>query len=400
MCYDDDNEKRERGTHPIVEDAMQYRTLPKLGIEVSAFGVGCMRFPMIETPEGKKVDVENAKRIIRTAIDQGVNYVDTAYVYSGKTNESVVGECLADGYRDKVYLATKLPTIHCKEPADMERIFEEQLRNLRTDHIDFYLLHAMSAERWEHAKSLGVKEFLNRLKAEGKIRYACFSFHDEYEAFEKIITDYDWDMCQIQYNYFDAAGNRPGVKGLRLAEKLGIPVVIMEGLLGGKLANVPAEVREVLETYPERRSPVEWAFRWLCNDPAVGTVLSGVLDTEMTKQNVRIFDRSGIGVMSAEELALVERAREALEKRIKVGCTGCKYCMPCPAGVDIPGVFEAINTAYRFNDFKEGKEDYAWLKKKECAADRCVKCGKCEGLCPQHLPIRDLLAETDRELKG
>ena len=377
---------------------MQYRELKKLGIKVSAFGIGCMRFPSIDTPEGKKVDLENAKKIIRMAIDQGVNYVDTAYVYSDRTNESIVGEALSEGYREKVYLATKLPSMLCEKADDMQRFFDEQLAALRTDYIDFYLVHALDRKGWDKMKGFGVREFLDKLKAEGKIKYACFSFHDNYDAYEYIIKDYDWDMSQIQYNYMDCVGNAPGERGLRLAESMGIPVVIMEGLLGGKLASVPDDVKAVFDEYSEDRSAVEWAFRWLCDDEAIGTVLSGVLSPEMTQDNIDIFSRAHVGCMSEEEKKTVERAREVYAARIKVGCTACRYCMPCPMGVDIPKIFSIWNDSYKYGNLAEGKRRYAHALTKELGADRCVGCGACEAACPQHIDIRDMLQVAHKEL--
>jgi predicted aldo/keto reductase-like oxidoreductase len=377
---------------------MQYREFKKLGIKVSAFGIGCMRFPMIDTPDGKRVDLENAKKIIRMAIDAGVNYVDTAYVYSDRQNESIVGEALSDGYREKVYLATKLPSMICEKAEDMQRFFDEQLAALKTDHIDFYLVHALDRKGWDKMKGFGVRELLDRLKAEGKIKYACFSFHDDYDAYEYILNDYDWDMTQIQYNYMDCVGNAPGERGLRLAQSKGIPVVIMEGLLGGKLASVPSDVQDVFDSYGEQRSAAEWAFRWLCDDEAIGTVLSGVTSPEMTADNLRIFDGAYVGCMSDAEKDIVKRARETYATRIKVGCTGCRYCMPCPSGVDIPRIFSIWNNSYKYDNLAEGKSRYAHALSKEIGADRCVGCGACEAACPQHLDIRDMLQAAHRDL--
>ena len=377
---------------------MQYREFKKLGIKVSTFGLGCMRFPTIEVDGAKKVDLDNAKNIVRRAIDAGVNYVDTAYNYSDKQNEIVVGEALSDGYRDRVYLATKLPSFLCEKTEDMHSFFEEQCSKLKTDHIDFYLVHALNRASWDKMKSLGIKEFLDKLKAQGKIKYACFSFHDDYDAFEYIIRDYDWDMCQIQYNYMDCVGNAPGERGVRLAQSLGIPVVIMEGLLGGKLASVPADVKTVFDSYGVDRSPAEWAFRWLCDDSAIATVLSGVTTPEMTDDNIRIFSDTHVGCMSDEEKAVVAAAREAYSKRIKVGCTACSYCLPCPAGVDIPKVFSAWNNAYKFDSKSDVMWTYGRLLKNGSAADACIKCGKCEKICPQHINIRDLLAHAHADL--
>ena len=278
---------------------MQYRNFGKLNIKASAFGLGCMRFPMKEVNGEMVIDEENAIRVVREAIDGGVTYVDTAYVYSGKKNEALVGKALRDGYRERVYLATKLPVYLCEKPEDMEKFLDEQLKNLETDHIDFYLLHALNRERWESIKAMGACEFLDEMKRKGKIRYACFSFHDEYPVFEEILNAYDWDMCQIQFNYMDIE-NQAGLKGLRLAGEKNIPVVIMEGLLGGKLANAPDNVLAVFDEYKEKRSAAEWAFRYLCDFPEIATVLSGVVNPEQTADNLRIFDLAKPNAMSEE----------------------------------------------------------------------------------------------------
>ena len=377
---------------------MQYRKMGKLGIEVSAFGVGCMRFPMYTNEEGKRVvDQELANKIIHTAIENGVNYLDTAYVYSDKQAEKVLGIALQGGWREKVYVATKLPIWDCHKTEDMYRLYEEQRTNLQVDCIDFYLIHCLGRDQWRRMRDLGVREFLNDLKAEGKIKYACFSFHDNYEAFEEIINDYDWDMCQLQFNYMDIH-NQATIKGVELAGEKNIPVVIMEGLLGGRLANVPDTVQAVFDSYPEKRSAVEWAFRWLCNFPQVGTVLSGVTDMAQTMDNLAIFDRTGVGIMSDEELAIVDKAREEYLRRTKVGCTGCRYCMPCPCGVDIPAIFGTWNEAFKYNTNIAGNGHYNHMVKEGKGADQCVECGACMEMCPQQLNIPELLKTASAEL--
>ncbi|MBQ7355652.1 MAG: aldo/keto reductase [Clostridia bacterium] len=377
---------------------MQYRKMGKLGIEVSAFGIGCMRFPMVTNEEGKRVvDQELANKIIHTAIENGVNYLDTAYVYSDKQAEKVLGKALEGGWREKVYVATKLPIWDCHTPEDLPRLYEEQRTNLGVDCIDFYLVHALNRDAWHKMRDLGVREFLTDLKAQGKIKYACFSFHDNYEAFEEILNDYDWDMCQIQFNYMDV-NNQATIKGVELAGEKNIPIVIMEGLLGGRLANVPDTVQAVFDSYPEKRSAVEWAFRWLCNFPQVGTVLSGVTNMEQTMDNLAIFDRTGVGIMSDEELAIVDKAREEYLRRTKVGCTGCRYCMPCPAGVDIPGVFGTWNEAFKYNTNISGNGRYRHMVGEGKGADQCVECGACMEMCPQQLNIPELLKQASAEL--
>ena len=376
---------------------MQYRNFGKLNIKASAFGLGCMRFPMKEVNGEMVIDEENAIRVVREAIDGGVTYVDTAYVYSGKKNEALVGKALRDGYRERVYLATKLPVYLCEKPEDMEKFLDEQLKNLETDHIDFYLLHALNRERWESIKAMGACEFLDEMKRKGKIRYACFSFHDEYPVFEEILNAYDWDMCQIQFNYMDIE-NQAGLKGLRLAGEKNIPVVIMEGLLGGKLANAPDNVLAVFDEYKEKRSAAEWAFRYLCDFPKIATVLSGVVNPEQTADNLRIFDLAKPNAMSEEEMRLIDRAREAYLSRIKVGCTGCAYCMPCPMGVNIPKIFKLYNEDSLYGAMSGAKSGYKRLLKNGEGADRCVACRKCEKVCPQGFPIPEFLKAAHEAL--
>lgn len=378
---------------------MKYRKFGKLGIERSAFGVGCMRFPKKKDENGTEtVDMELAKKIVYTAIEGGVNYIDTAYVYSDGQAEKILGEILDGGWRERVSIATKLPIWEVKEYDDMPRIFETELKALRTDHIDFYLVHCLGREQWRRLEALGITRFLDSLKASGKIKYACFSFHDSYDAFEEILGAYDWDMCQIQFNYMDI-DNQAGLRGLELAGSKNIPVVIMEGLLGGKLADVPESVRAVFDSYPEKRSPAEWGFRWLCNFPQVATVLSGVTDVEMTRQNLEIFDKADVGIMSREELDIVARAREEYKKRMKIECTGCRYCMPCPRDVDIPGIFSTWNGAFKYSDDVSGNRHYIEkIKAGGHGADKCVSCRLCMRKCPQGFDIPDMLRLADSEL--
>ena len=369
---------------------MKMREFGKLGIKGSAFGLGCMRFPMIEVDGKKVVDEENAIKIIRTAIDGGVTYLDTAYVYLNQQSEVVVGKALKDGYREKCTIATKLPLWLVEKPEDMQRMFDEELERLQTDYIDFYLAHSMDKDRWEKMKAMGLKEFMLKLKAEGKIKYICFSTHADYEGFEYILNDFDWDMCQIQYNYMDI-NNQAGTKGLKLAGEKGIPVVIMEGLLGGRLANAPDNVQALYDAFPVKRSPVEWAFRWLCNHPEVATVLSGVTTVEQTLDNLRIFDNVEAGCMDEAELKLIDDVRDAYNSRIKVPCTGCAYCMPCPGGVDIPKSFATWNEASLYGGLEKGNKDYARLTDEGKDPSHCLECGACMTNCPQSINIIEML---------
>ncbi len=376
---------------------MKMRRIEKLGIEVSAFGIGCMRFPMTTVDGVEMVDESISTPAIRYAIDNGVNYVDTAYVYSNQKNETMLGHALRDGYREKVYVATKLPTWACNTREDMDRILDESLSRLETEWIDFYLIHAVNKDSWKKMYDLGVLEFLDKAKASGKIKYACFSFHDNYDTFKEILEAYDWDMCQIQFNFMDVE-NQAGLKGLKLAGEKGIPVVIMEGLLGGKLANAPDNVQALYDSWPEKRSPVEWAFRWLCNFPEVATVLSGVTNLDMTKANLEIFDRCEVGCMGEEELALIDKVREAYLSRTKIGCTGCRYCMPCPNEVDIPGIFATWNDLNLYGQKLAGNHRYAKRLNEGKGADKCIECCACEGVCPQQLSIIDALKLAHSEM--
>ena len=375
---------------------MNYRTMGKLGIQASAFGLGCMRFNGAASGDST-IDEQKAISLIRQAIDGGVTYLDTAYVYLDKTSEIVLGKALQDGYRDKVTIATKMPRHAVHDRASMEALLEEELAKLRTDHIDFYLMHGIDRQGWEYFKSIGAPEFFNDMKKAGKIRYKCFSFHGPYEDFEYIINDWDWDMVQIQYNYMDI-GNQAGTKGLELAGRLGIPVVIMEGLLGGRLAKAPANVQALYDAFPVSRSPAEWAFRWLCDHPEVSVVLSGCNEPEQIDDNLRIFDTVGTGCMSAEEHDLIARVREAYLSRTKIGCTGCRYCMPCPNGVNIPGVFSSWNEVSLYESDPKWDWGLRQIREKGEGADNCIGCGACEAACPQHLSIIENLKKAWAEL--
>ena len=375
---------------------MKYRSMGKLNIRTSAFGLGCMRFNGAASGDSI-IDEQKAISLIRQAVDGGVTYLDTAYVYLDKTSEIVLGKALQDGYRDRVTIATKMPAEHVHNRAEMEALLETELKKLQTDHIDFYLMHGIDKEKWEYFKSIGAPEFFDDMKRAGKIRYKCFSFHGAYEEFEYILQAYDWDMVQIQYNFMDI-NNQAGTKGLELAGKLGIPVVIMEGLLGGRLAKAPDNVQALYDAFPVKRSPVEWGFRWLCNHPEIAVVLSGCNEKEQIDENLRIFDTVEPGIMDEEELQLMDNVREAYLSRTKIGCTGCRYCMPCPNGVNIPGIFSAWNNHSLYNTDLKNDWDLKQIREKDSGADRCVSCGACEAACPQHLGIIEGLQQAWREL--
>ena len=375
---------------------MKYRTMGKLGIQTSAFGLGCMRF--IGAASGDSViNEEKAIRLIRQAIDGGVTYLDTAYVYLDKTSEIVLGKALRDGYRDRVNIATKMPAEFVHNREEMEALLESELKKLQTDHIDFYLMHGINREKWEYFKSIGAPEFFDDMKKAGKIRYKCFSFHGPYDEFEYILKDCDWDMVQIQYNFMDI-NNQAGTKGLELAGSLGIPVVIMEGMLGGRLAKAPDNVQALYDAFRVKRTPVEWAFRWLCNHPEVSVVLSGCNEAEQIAENLRIFDTVEAGIMTAEELQLIDDVRAAYISRTKIGCTGCRYCMPCPNGVDIPGVFSVWNNFSLYQIDPKTDWGMTTIRKNGSGADKCIACGACEAACPQHLSIIEGLQDAWKDI--
>ncbi|MBQ3705579.1 MAG: aldo/keto reductase [Clostridia bacterium] len=375
---------------------MKYRQFGKLGIQGSAFGLGCMRFNGNASGDSV-IDEEKAISLIRRAIDGGVTYMDTAYVYLDKTSETVLGKALKDGYREKVTIATKMPDSAVHNREEMEALLDEELKKLQTDHIDFYLMHGIDRKKYEYFKSIGAREFFDDKKREGKIRYKCFSFHGPYEEFEYILQDYDWDMVQIQYNFMDV-DNQAGTRGLELAGRLGIPVVIMEGLLGGRLAHAPENVQALYDAFPVKRSPVEWAFRWLCNHPEVATVLSGCNEAEQIDDNLRIFDTVGAGIMPPEELTLMENVRKAYLDRTRIGCTGCRYCMPCPQGVDIPRIFSIRNNMSLYGVDPKKDWGYQAICKEGHTPANCIGCGACEAACPQHLPIIEELQKIWKEM--
>ena len=376
---------------------MKKRVMGKLGISSSAFGLGCMRFNGPASGDSA-IDEQKAVSLIRRAIDGGVTYLDTAYVYLDKTSEIVLGKALLDGYRERVTVATKMPAEAVHNREEMETLLDTELKKLQTDHIDFYLMHGINREKWEYFKSIGAPEFFDDMKKAGKIRYKCFSFHGPYDQFEYILNDNDWDMVQIQYNFMDI-NNQAGTRGLELAGSKGIPVVIMEGLLGGRLAKAPQNVQALYDAFPVKRSAVEWAFRWLCNHPAVSVVLSGCNEPEQIDENLRIFDTVEAGIMTPDELKLMDDVRSAYISRTKIGCTGCRYCMPCPNGVNIPGIFSSWNNVSLYDTDPKDSWELGFILKNGAGADKCVGCGACEAACPQHLNIIESLQLAWKDLK-
>jgi predicted aldo/keto reductase-like oxidoreductase len=372
---------------------VKYRKFDKIDNEVSLFGFGCMRFPL---KSSDVIDEDQAIKMIRHAIDNGVNYIDTAHPYHGGKSEVILGRALKDGYREKTMVTTKLPSWEIKSEKDFERLLTLQLKRLDLPSVDTYLLHALDKNYWKMYQKLNVFKFLEEKKREGKFKYIGFSFHDDVDLFKKIIDSYDWDICQIQLNILDN-DYQAGEEGLRYAGKKGVPVVIMEPLKGGTLArNVPKSAAELYDDYPKKFPPHEWAFRWVANHPEVITILSGVSSFEQTVDNLRIF--SEIEPLEQEDLKLIDAVRNVYAGKTKVGCTACRYCMPCPNGVFIPETFTAYNRAAML-DFEDGKRRYAELVGKNAGASSCVECGACEKACPQAIKIIDKLREADAFLK-
>jgi predicted aldo/keto reductase-like oxidoreductase len=377
---------------------VQYRKFGKLGWNVSALGFGCMRLPTIGG-ESARIDEPEAIRMVRHAIDQGVNYVDTAYGYHGGNSERLVGKALQDGYRAKVHLATKLPSWLVKEPSDFDRLLNEQLGKLQDEHIDVYLLHSLNANLWKTLLENDVLESAAKAQADGRIGQLAFSFHDSLEAFRTIVDGYDrWAMCQIQYNYMNEEV-QAGTEGLRYAASKGLAVVIMEPLLGGRLVNPPQAVREAWEAGPVQRTPAEWALQWLWNKPEVSVVLSGMSTMTQVEENLASASRSGVGTMSAEEEETVVRAREAYAGLSPIPCTKCEYCLPCPSGVNIPGNFEIYNEGRMYAEPERARHRYQRLADGTRASD-CVACRHCEERCPQGIPISEWMPTVHEVLGG
>ena len=376
---------------------MQYRE-DKYGNPLSVLGFGCLRFPQ----KAGKIDLEETEREIMEAYRSGVNYFDTAYIYTG--SEAALGQILEKNQiREKVHIATKLPHYLVKSLEDMEKMFREELKRLRTDYVDYYLMHMLNdTGAWQRLREMGIEQWIAEKKASGAIRQIGFSYHGNSETFCQVVDCYDWDFCQIQYNYLDEH-SQAGRRGLYHAHAKGLPVVIMEPLRGGRLVNMlPEAAKKIMADFPVKRTPAQWAFRWLWNQKEVTVVLSGMNSMDMVRENVTSADQMQVGDMTVPEEEMLEQVVKAIYKDLKVGCTGCGYCMPCPKGVDIPGTFSAYNRRYAESWFSAMKEYFMCtaLRKKSAAASNCVKCGKCEKHCPQNIPIRDKLQEATKVLEN
>ena len=376
---------------------MKFREFNGFDVKASVLGFGAMRLPIIDG-DYSKIDEPEAIKMIRHAIENGVNYIDTAYPYHSEKGEAFVGKALKDGYRDKVYLTTKLPVSRLKEKGDMERIFSDQMKKLDVEYLDFYLLHAVNRNSWENCKKLGVLDFVDNLKKQGKVKYVGFSFHDSPDVFKEVADAYDWDLIQLQFNYADTKV-QAGMGSFNYAIEKGFNIAIMEPLKGGTLANnLSDDLKEHFEENGRDRSPVEWAFRWLYNFPEVKIILSGMSTMEQVEDNLRIFDNAEPDCMDAGELKVIEGAMKILDNSRAVPCTDCIYCSPCPYGVNIPRMFNIYNTYTDFGmKWRPVKTYKLWREREEerFTADLCTKCGVCLEKCPQKIAIPDRLEELD-----
>jgi len=376
---------------------MNYRSFGRLDWKPSALGFGTMRLPIIGE-DTSAIDEQQAIAMLRTGIDGGINYVDTAYPYHGGKSETLVGKALQEGYRAKVHLATKMPSWLIESQADMTQRFEEQLQRMQTDHVEFYLLHALNAERWHKLRDAGVLEWAHERIREGRIGHLGFSFHDTNTVFREIIDAYqEWTFCQIQYNFLDEE-TQAGTDGLHYAASRGLAIVVMEPLRGGKLAVPNAEISAMWGTASIKRSAAEWALDWVWNHPEVSLLLSGMSTLAQVQQNLDAAGVSATDMLAPGELDLIASVRDAYNALIRVPCTACSYCMPCPQGVNIPGMFQLVNEGSMFGSWDTQRKRYTQMKSEGSSADSCIRCGACEDKCPQHIAIPDELAGVAEQL--
>jgi hypothetical protein len=373
---------------------MQYRRITREKLNVSLLGYGCMRFPVIDG-DNSRIDYEESERMLRLAIDNGVNYIDTAYPYHGGKSEEFVGHALSHGLRDKVLLATKSPVWLVETYDDFIKYLDQQLVNLQTKTVDFYLLHSLHRKVWDRIISLGVFDFIKEAKDSGKIKYIGFSFHDELPVFKEIIDSYPWDFCQIQLNYMDQ-NYQAGLEGLEYARMKGIDVIIMEPLKGGKLANPSDDIKNLMSNSTINRTPAEFALKWVQQLEGVTVVLSGMSDEKQVEENTRT--SSDPQLLTSSELHIIHEAENLLRSRIKVGCTGCEYCLPCPSGVKIPRVFDLYNSMSVYETVDQSRNTYKDFVENGSSSLSCVECGQCELICPQQIQIIRQLKEAHEAL--
>ncbi|HOA71758.1 MAG TPA: aldo/keto reductase [Bacillota bacterium] len=371
---------------------MQRRKFGFHDFDVSALGFGCMRLPVIDN-QPDKIDEAKTAEMIYYAVDNGVDYIDTAYSYHREQSEVVLGRILKEGYRDKVNLATKCPTWLIENREDFDKYLDIQLTRLQTDRIDMYLMHSLNKDRWNNLLKNDVFSFIESAKQDGRIRYAGFSFHDDLATFKSIVDAYDWDFCQIQYNYMDEKF-QAGTAGLKYAAAKNLAVVIMEPLRGGRLVrNIPAEVKEIMERSGKNRTSADWALRWVWNHPEVTLVLSGMGKLDEVKQNIETAGTALPNSLTQEELEMFEQVKAAYRKRIRIDCTACEYCLPCPQDIVIPKLFDQYNDAFMYNTMDGFAQRYDWIVENWGNPEDCIECGQCEEACPQNLPIREFMKE-------
>ena len=383
---------------------MQYRTFGKLDFKPSALGFGAMRLPVLVGADGKpdfkQIDYPAATAMLHRAIDGGVNYIDTAWMYHENTSETWLGEALKGGYREKVKLATKMPVWEVKKPGDFDRILDIQRERLQEDRIDFYLLHSLDAAHWKCVVEQGQLASAEKALADGRIAHFGFSFHGTHEVFEEILAATDlWEFCQIQFNYMDE-DYQAGRRGLELAAAGGLGVIVMEPVRGGMLArNLPPRGEALWAGAPVKRTPAEWALQWVWSNPEVSFLLSGMSEMRHVEENLAYAERSRPGLLSAGELALVARVRDLYSELSPIPCTACRYCMPCPQGVSIPDILELYNDAHMFGDPARQRLFYTWLDEEERAGN-CTACGECEDKCPQGIAVSGWMEKAQAFLAG
>ena len=376
---------------------MEYRLFKDEERRVSLLGFGTMRLPKL-TDGSDGIDEAKAIEIIRHSIDNGINYVDTAYMYHGGNSEVVTGKALKDGYREKVFLADKMPVWMATDEADVERIFNDQLKKLDVACIDFYLVHNITTAIWARVKNFKTLEFLEAKKAEGKIKYIGFSFHDELPFFKEVLDSYAWDFCQIQLNYMDV-NFQAGLEGLQYAASKGVPVIVMEPLKGGKLTDkIPEVIQKIWDKAEIKRSPAEWAFKWVTSQPGVFTILSGMSDLAQVQENLKIFSGTNSAPLTPSELETVSEVSKEYNMLIKASCTSCQYCMPCPVKIDIPTYLNFYNEWFLFDKNPKIISDLKMFTNPKSRPEHCTTCRACEEKCPQHLPISDLMKAITSEL--
>lgn len=377
---------------------MNYRKIPNSKDKLSILGFGCMRFPIFENG---KIDEEKAKEMILFGVENGINYIDTAWGYHNGESEPLVGKIVEENnLRDKVYLATKLPSYLVQKKGDLEYFFNEQLKRLRTDRIDYYLIHTLNVKNWKNVVDAGIFDFMDKVKKEGKVRHIGFSFHDEFPLFKTIVDSYNWDFCMIQYNYLDIE-YQAGKAGLDYAYSKGMGVFVMEPLRGGALVNnISTEIMNEWENSSKKYTPAQWGLRWVWNHENVTLLLSGMSNYEQVKENLETASSIKSPILNDDDLERVRRVRELYKKKIKVNCTRCNYCMPCRYGIDIPGAFNYYNNSSMFSDITKFKKQYSIFVKEEARASKCRKCGRCEPKCPQGIKIMTELKNAEECLEN